>query len=257
MDFENYWQENKNFVLSVAGGALAFLILFLVLDSTYGSDVRMGRGRVSRERGKLSQSFFDQRDLGRAQEQNKVLMESSETLGAKALFVPRPGFSLVEGAASNSNQYFGRVDRVQRELTLLAGRARCVLPDGLGLEALKTNDREVIARHLEALDLLDRALRRAIDAGIDRVMRVEVSLDPGLNSRAGLGRIERTRLSLRMVGDPPAVADFLLRTQSTKEGPLLVDSYDARVSPGRVDEVTLDLVLLVVHLHETDMGDEG
>ena len=30
MDLENYWQENKNFVLSVAGGALVFLIGFLV-----------------------------------------------------------------------------------------------------------------------------------------------------------------------------------------------------------------------------------
>lgn len=257
MDFENYWQENKNFVLSVAGGALAFLILFLILDSSYGSDVRAGRSRVSRERSKLAQPFFNQADLTRAREENQALMMASDQLGANAIFVPRPGFTLVKGAASNSNQYFGRVDRVQRELSLLAGRARCVLPVGLGLEALKTNDEEVIARHLEALDLLDRTLRRAIDAGIDRVMRVEVTLDPGLNSRAGLGRIERTRLTLRMVADPPAVADFLLRTQSTEEGPLLVDSYDARVSPGRADEVTLDLVLLIVHLHQTDAGDEG
>jgi hypothetical protein len=59
-----------------------------------------------------------------------------------------------------------------------------------------------------------------------------------------------------MMADPPAIADFLLRTQSSKDGSLLVDSYDARVSPGRVDEVTLDLVLLVVRLHETVTGNE-
>jgi len=81
-------------------------------------------------------------------------------------------------------------------------------------------------------------------------------LDPGLNSRSGPGRIERTRLTLRLVADPPAIADFMLRTQSSKLGPLLVDRYDARASPGRVDEVTLDLVLLAVRLHETVTGDE-
>lgn len=48
----------------------------------------------------------------------------------------------------------------------------------------------------------------------------------------------------------------MLRTQSSKLGPLLVDRYDARASPGRVDEVTLDLVLLAVRLHETVTGDE-
>ncbi len=256
MDLESYWQENKNFVLSVAGGAMVFLILFLVLDSSYGSEVRSARARVSRERSKLAQSFFSQSDLSRAAEENESLLKASDELAGNAGFVPRPGFRLDPGGTSPSNQYFGRVDRVQRELSLLAGRARCVLPDGLGLEALKTNDQEVISRHLEALDLLDRVLRRAIAAGVDRVARVEVTLDSGLNSRAGLGRIERTRLILRMMADPPAIADFLLRTQSSKDGALLVDSYDARVSPGRVDEVTLDLVLLVVRLHETVTGNE-
>jgi hypothetical protein len=256
MDFESYWQENKNFVLSVAGGALGFLILFLVLDSSYGADVRSGRARVSRERAKLAQSFFTQTDLSRAQAENDDLVGSSAKLAENAVFTARPAFLLEAGNGSPSNQYFGRVDRVQRELNLVAGRARCVLPEGLGLEPLKTNDEQVIARHLEALDLLDRALHRAIDAGVDRVARVEVALDPGLNSRSGLGRIERTRLTLRLVADPPAIADFMLRTQSSKLGPLLVDRYDARASPGRVDEVTLDLVLLAVRLHETVTGDE-
>ena len=124
---------------------------------------------------------------------------------------------------------------MQRELELLAGRARCVLPDGLGLEPLKTNDVEVIGRQLEALDLLDRALRRAIEAGVDRVSRVEVQLDPSLGGRSGLGRGERTRLHLRGRGPPRS------RPSSTpSEARPLVVGYDARAASGREDEVALD-----------------
>jgi len=164
--------------------------------------------------------------------------------------VPRDEFLLREGMGSPSNQYFGRVDRVQRELQLLAGRARCTLPEGLGLEALKTNDVEVIARQLEALDLLDRALRRAIEARVARITRVEIQLDPSLGSRTGLGSVERSRVHLRMTGDPSAITEFLHSTQRGAGGPLLIDTYDARVSNGREDEVALDVTLLAVRLHE-------
>ncbi|MBL6719816.1 MAG: hypothetical protein ISQ08_00230 [Planctomycetes bacterium] len=255
MDFENYWQENKNFVLSVAGGALVFLIAFLVLDSSYGADLRGSAARLGREQAKLRQSYYTNADLGRVEEEHEALVAARERLAAAAVFQPREGFRLRDGGGSPSNQYFGRVDRVQRELELLAGRARCVLPEGLGLEPLKTNDVEVIARQLEALDLLDRALRRAIEAGVDRITRVEVQLDPSLGGRAGLGRVERTRVQLRMTADPPAITRFLHATQRG-DGALLVDSYDARAAAGREDEVALDITLVAVRLHELAEEDE-
>ena len=254
MDLDNYWQENKNFALSVAGGALVFLIGFLVLDSSYGADLRGSAARLNREQQKLRQSYYTNADLGRVEEEHAALTAALDQLAGAAAFQPREGFQLRDGAGSPSNQYFGRVDRVQRELELLAGRARCVLPDGLGLEPLKTNDVEVIGRQLEALDLLDRALRRAIEAGVDRVSRVEVQLDPSLGGRSGLGRVERTRVQLRMVADPPAITAFLHATQRGAT-PLVVDSYDARAASGREDEVALDITLVAVRLHE--LAEEG
>ena len=82
MDFENYWQENKNFVLSVAGGALVFLIAFLVLDSSYGADLRGSAARLGREQAKLRQSYYTNADLGRVEEEHEALVAARTALCA-------------------------------------------------------------------------------------------------------------------------------------------------------------------------------
>ena len=53
MDLDGYWQENKRFVLTVAGGFLVFLIAFLVLDSSYGAEARGSRARLAELVGRL------------------------------------------------------------------------------------------------------------------------------------------------------------------------------------------------------------
>lgn len=250
MDLDGYWQENKRFVLWVAGGLVVFLIAFLVLDNSYGAEARSSLARRNGLRRDLAKAYYGASDRDRAQEENDALRAAERALEEAVAFETREAFRLREGAGSSSNQYFGRVEAVRQDLTLLASRARMTLPEGLGIERLQTNDEEIIERHMEALDLLDRVLRLAVEAGVDRVVTLQTKLDPTLESRAGVGRIERTSVQLRFVADPPAVAAFLTLTQSDRFGkPLVVDQYDAKRVAGRDDEVSCDIRFLAVRLH--------
>jgi hypothetical protein len=134
---------------------------------------------------------------------------------------------------------------------VLASRARVVLPENLDIDDIKTNDVALIERHLEALDLLDRLVRFGIEAGVNRLVTVDIDLDPALSSRDGVGAIERTKVKVKLTAAPPAAGRFLALTQSDRYGrPVLVDSYDVRRAGGGRDEVTVEATFLVVRLHD-------
>ncbi len=40
MDFNDYWQENKRFLITVGIGLLVFMIGEMILDSVWGEDLR-------------------------------------------------------------------------------------------------------------------------------------------------------------------------------------------------------------------------
>ena len=47
MDLNDYWQENKRFVLTVAAGAIAFMIGEMMIGSFIGSDLESMRKKLS------------------------------------------------------------------------------------------------------------------------------------------------------------------------------------------------------------------
>jgi hypothetical protein len=258
MDLSDYWQENRRFVLGVAGGALVFLIAYLFLDSAYGGDVVSARRARVAVKNDLAVPHFTRADLGEARDENEALLATAAALRAAVAFEPRPEFVLQDGLGSPQNQYFARVDRVRAEVSVLAARRRMVIqPDGLGIEPLKTTNVETIVRHLEALDLLDRAMRLALDAGIQRVSKIKITLDPGFGTRTGVGSIERTQVQLTFVTEASSVSRFLAATQTERFGkPLTVHDYEVKRVQGKPDEVTADVTLSAIRLHRKVSEDE-
>ncbi|MFT7677503.1 MAG: hypothetical protein ACI8QC_001481 [Planctomycetota bacterium] len=257
MDLNDYWQENKRFVVTVGAGALVFLIAFLFLSDSYGGAARQAMSRLQKATTELRIGRFNTAELARAEEQNEVLLEDYAALSAAVAFEPRPDFMLQEGLGSPNNQYFLRRDEVRADLAQLAGRRRISLPDGLGLEPLKTLNVDTIERHMEALDLLDRVLRCAIDAGVQQVTEVRVTLDPGFGSRTGVGRLERTRVSLRMIGDAEAMTNTLAVTQTNRYGkPLTVEQFDLKSAASKLNEVSAEVTFLVVRLSDVRVDEE-
>src|SRR5204863_482021 len=85
-----------------------------------------------------------------------------------SFFAPRPAFAFDPAKGSASNQYFATVSSVREELLTLAGRNNMRIAEDLGLPALSPTRESEIVRYLEALDLVDRAVRLALASGVDR-----------------------------------------------------------------------------------------
>ncbi len=249
MNLESYWQENRRFVLAVAGGALGFLVAWWVIDGFLGSDLRrleQSRARLSQD---LGQPMFQPSEQDQALRQNEALRASVARLRAAVEFVPRERFAVPPGSTA-SGHYLTLVSEVREGLLLRAGRAGLSLPSDLGLPALAPTKDQEILRTLEALDALERALERAIEAGVERVDTIRIKLDPRLSAGKPIDDLEKTLVELRAVGpSSPLVRWLVLLQEPRKEASLLVERAEVTPARARRDEVQLDLVLLVGHPH--------
>jgi hypothetical protein len=145
---------------------------------------------------------------------------------AKTVGIPDPGdrvpgargVRLDPKAGAATNQYFAAVSRVREELLRLAGRGNLRLPDDLGLPALAPTREAEIERYLEALDLVDRAVRLALANGVQRIDKIEIRLDPKLASRQGVGELEKTRVEVSASGRPAPLVPLRLRVAAARKG---------------------------------------
>lgn len=259
MDFGDYWQENKRFLTSVSVGLVVFLIGIMVVSSVYGSDLRRERGQYRDLQRNLKQQRYSSRDHDRAARENEALEAALATLTEAVAFRPREEFRLSEGVGSPSNQYFGKVDDVRESLAILAGRQRLQLPGGLGLEMLKTTRTEVIERHLEALDMIDRVVHLAAASRVRRVDQIRVRLDPGLDSKQGVGAVERSRVEFDLTSSAESVVQLIMLSQTDRFGhALAIESLEVKGARSKQDEVRAEIAFLIPRLHmDRDEEDEG
>lgn len=265
MDLSNYWQENKRFLVTVASGAIVFGIGWMLIGNYLGDDLKRQRAVVNSTTQKLQKdALYTPDDLAEAQKENDELVKAVDVLSKACAFAPRPQFVLSEKRGSPSSQYFAAVSAVRDDLLRQAGRANLRLPDDLGLPALSPTREPDIARYLEALDLVDRAVRMALVAGCERIEKIEIKLDPRLNSREGVGRIERSRISFTFSGKGAPIAAFLALTQSKNEkdlngaplgGPLGIEKAD--MLPARSgSEAGLDVTFICARLTASESRPE-
>jgi hypothetical protein len=256
MDLNDYWQENKPFVGAVAGGGVAFLLGWLAIDAVWGSDIRAKETQVARQERELGQPAHTPQHLADARAENERLREAVGRLEQAVAFVPRPEFRLDPAAGSPSTQYLGVLAGVREDLRQRANRANLELDSLLGMPALSPTREEEIVRYLEALDLIETVVDRALAARLARIESIKIQLDPGLYSREGLPPIERTRVSFTLSGSALGVERLLVATQRPQDGRVLqVESAEIVPSRARDGEVRLELGLSVVRLTvPTDSG---
>lgn len=262
MDLEGYWQENKRFLLSVAGGVALFVAGTFAIEGLAGSELAAQRRASTSTADKLrTEPLYGTADLAAAQAENEALTRAVAELTAAVDFVPREAFRYDPQKGPASNQYFATVSSTREDLLGRAGRANLKVPEDLGLPALSPTSEAEIERWLEALDLVDRAVRLAIAAGCERIDKVEIKLDPLLSSRQGVGAVERTRVTLSLSGPPWPQVRLLAASQSPElvpgGAPLCVEKVDmAPRGKGRAEEASLELVLLVARV-EAEAPEDG
>ena len=253
MDLNDYWQENKRFLVTVASGVVLFVIGSMVIDSLFRDELVAQRREVDATARKLrSEPMYTNADLEAAKRENEALARSVEVLSQRVAFQPREPFRFDPKKGSASNQYFAEVARVREQLLTLAGRANLKVPEDLGLPALSPTREGEIARYLEALDVIDRAVRLALANGVQRIDKIEIRLDPKLASRQGVGDVERTRVAITTSGPPTPMIEFLRASQSAGQEagtPLVVEKFEiVPRGKGEANESTVEIVFLAVRL---------
>jgi hypothetical protein len=219
MDLNEYWQENKRFLMATASGVVLFLVGSMVVDHFFRSELKSLQRSANAASSKLrGESMYDASQLSIIEKENEALKQAVEVLTKATAFDARPEFRIDPKAGAATNQYFATVTRVRDDLLKTAGRGNLRVPDDLGLPALSPTREAEIERFLEALDLVDRAVRAALAAGVQRIDKIEIRLDPKLSSRQGVGDLERTRVEISASGLPAPLVHFISETQAKAGG---------------------------------------
>ena len=255
MDLNEYWQENKRFLVATASGVVLFLVGTMAIDRAFrGELLALQRSSASAAAKLRNEAKYGSDALQEAEKQNEELENTVATLSQAAAFRARPAFRLDPKAGAPSNQYFSAVSRVREELLRAAGRGNLRVPDDLGLPALAPTREAEIERYLEALDLVDRAVRLALDAGVQRIDKIEIRLDPKLASRQGVGELERTRVELSASGKPAPLVRFVAATQDAGRDaqagstPLLVEKAEVQASRQSTEEAVLQVTFVAARV---------
>ncbi len=265
MDLNDFWQENKRFCVGVGGGLLTFMIGLFIVQSLYGSDLDSATRLRNKNRSSLKTERYSSQHRTQAREENDALRSAIEVLTGAAAFRPRPEFVLgtggTQGSGSASSVYFNRVESVREDLDLLASRKRMNYPDGWGIEMLETNSTAVIERRLEALDLLERVARLAAQAGVERISRIVVKMDPGFGSRSGLGAVERTSVTFTLVSNAASVTELVMESQKGDSGgagmgPLALGHFDIKNERNKLGSVKAELEFQVVRIKDVLTDEE-
>jgi hypothetical protein len=250
MDLNEYWQENKRFIVSVASGVIVFVTGSMLVNSFFRDDLMQQRKSATSTESKLkNEPMYSSNDFTTAEKENRELKQAVDVLSKAVEFEPREMFRLDPQKGSANNQYFTTVSGVREKLLMDCGRGNLRIQEDLGLPALSPTHEPEIARYLAALDLVDRAVHVALSAGIERIDKIQIQLDPKLASKQGVGDVERTRVVLGISGHTNPMVQFLLQSQNPKDfPPLLIEKADIQPARGKANEAKLDLTLVLAEL---------
>jgi hypothetical protein len=257
MDLNDYWQENKRFVLTVIGGLVVFMIGEMVIDSMIGAELKDQQRELVKQTNELKKARFLPADLSRARSENEALETTVAQLGGLVAFDTRAEFRLDPAGGSAGNQYFNQVSRVREDLLRRANRRNVRIVPDLGLPALAPTRDDEIERHLDALDLIERVLDIAIEEGVSRIEKIDIKLDPGLHGRKGVGRVEKTKITMKLSGPSGPILRLIAATQSPANGAsLIVDSLTMVPERQKEDEAKLEISFLAPRLQLVDPEEE-
>ncbi|MSR61103.1 MAG: hypothetical protein EXS08_01475 [Planctomycetes bacterium] len=254
MNLDAYWQENKRFVLTVGAGGLLFLIGFAVESSLFQGQVNAATRQITYFQNELKKQPFGSEDKNATEAENTALRAAADRLAEAAAFHARPEFVPDPAKGSAANQYLRALTRVREELRQRASRARVDIDPKLGQPELSPTAEGEILRYLEALDLVESVGDLAIRARAARIDKIQVRLDPGQGTRAGVGPIERTRVQMTITGSSLSISRLLAWTQRPLPGGrvLLIDQLESSIAKGKKDEVRLDVTFVIARLRELE-----
>ena len=167
MDVQEFWQENKRWVLGVVAGAIVVWIGTGVVDSAFGA--RSIAVRANAAAAEIRKEHFDAQALAAVRKENESLTAMTARLRDAVGFVPDEDFVL-EGKGDPATWFPTIAHRVRTKVLRLAQESGVTLEDK-NLGWTPPVDREDVEARLVELCVLDHAASRLFDASAEVLAR--------------------------------------------------------------------------------------
>ena len=270
MDLNDIWQEHKRFILSLAIGAIAFLVGYMVITGQF--DTTGLERRIQNAKSMIRKA--DRYDRSARQEfaQAREKLEQRYRQGRnKVAFKVREPFSL-QGKGDPRPHYFLVTEQVKSRVRAECNRSDVRLDDtrgaaSLGLPQASPTDKEQIERTLVGLDLADRMMTRLLAAdaeavsrnrqarGLREVSRMAIDIgtlassQPRQGRRQEAGLFDKVRVQARFLADSHTVKAFLQRVVQG-ENPIQVEEFTAGFPREEQKMLLVDLTLCAPLMRE-------
>lgn len=164
MDLQEFWQENKRWVLGVIAGAIVFWIGASVVENLFGADGTLRKAQIAK-RDIESNARFDAAGLKQLRAENEKLVAMTTRLRERVGFVPDDDFVLA--GKGDPDTYFPEIARRVRRRILQTAQENTVEFADANLSWLPAVGREEIANRLLELNVLEQAAMRLLDASVE------------------------------------------------------------------------------------------
>ncbi len=244
MDLNDIWQQHKAWICGILGACIVFFLANTWISRRF--DTSSLDARISRSRAEMKKSFFGSAERKSARDDSSLLDKELEAVGKRTFFTKRPSFDL-EGKGDTTFHYIETQSRIQRTVRQQMDIANVQFgAPQLGMPPNNPVERDEIQETLIALDLVDDALARLLEASrtvlaakpdalglaaVDQI-RIESSATKGptrgsRSKSVDLGQV--VRVSLRFHCDPMTMQAYLEACIGTDDRrPLLVHELQTK-----------------------------
>ncbi|MEZ6196094.1 MAG: hypothetical protein R3F20_10280 [Planctomycetota bacterium] len=212
MNFEEFWQENKSFLLKIAAGGLLFFVGWLIVTSLFEEDIDRDTRRASRSASAARKLKLPPGTRGEADAKLEELQAQLAAVEKELIYVPDPGFTL-RGASGSTDVYFN--DVVQRLTTDLVDGASSLdirIDSGLGLADVTPRSDPEREWYLNGLDVVRRVCLAGVASGVESIEPIKIARPPkSRRAEADRGLLKAVPVEFVAVGSAIAI-DGLLRS---------------------------------------------
>ena len=267
MDLQDFWQENKRWLLGVVAGLVVVWIGMGIVQAVFGGGAAL-RSAEAQARQLSTMKVYDSEALRAAREQNQRLVGLDQRLREHVAF--EPGERFVLAGKGDPDVYFPGVERAVRSSVVDRAREAGVELDERNLSWPTPIGREEIEARLVELAVLEHAALRLLDAGerqrqdspdalgVQGIDALKVELRSSAPARrrgpqAGADaaeRISEARVKFAFRADIGTLQTWLQRLR--EESPPIGLAPDLRVLPGDQigDPVTVTGTLAALRIRE-------
>ncbi len=208
MNLDAFWQTHRRFLTGIAIGLVVFIILRMILGSTWKGDLGAAQRKIISARRSLSGQHVNRSEVTRARNLLVNLAEQS-TLLANACLPPLPDEFKPQAGQSPSKHYIQFTGLRRNELIGQASLRNMKLDESLGLPAVSPTQELIIEKVMRGFWVVDEMVQLAINWGAVEVDDIRINTRSSNRGKSALASVEVTEVNLEVVFSEDLLNTFL------------------------------------------------